>query len=198
MKTTAVGLFIAAIAACAAWYCHDRVTQLSGVPVRSAAAVADARYGTLVLVYGGVWAGSGDGLRVFVNETEICRTRTTTNSDGKTTTSTSCHWNETGRTTPPFDVIFDGVPVHVSNGDYRLTGPNRYITTGWRTRLRGFANGDGVLVVGATTPNGIQATEVYGGTRDQYIGGYAVWFWVWVVAALICGIGGVILGIFDS
>lgn len=186
-----IGLGLALIVAFGGGLCRSWMNEMNGIPVRSATALADIAPNTKVVVYGGLWAGNGDGLRVFVNETEHCTTTVRTNGK-KVSASTSCHWRETGRNTPEFDVISDNAPVHISNQDYSITGPNRYVSTGWRTRLRGFSNGDGVLAIGVSTPNGIQASEIYGGTLAQYVGGLQFWMWAWVVIAGICFVGGIV------
>lgn len=187
MKYIIIGLLVAGVFLFGGWYCFSTADRLTGIPVRGGAALLDIQPGTTVLAYGGVYAGPRDGLVVYVNETEHCSTSTTTDANGKVSTSTSCSWRETGRTTPTFDlIIVEGAsqtPIHISTVDYRLTGNSRYISTGYRTRLRGFANGDGVTVLGTATPNGIATSEVYGGTPQQYIGSYRTWGWVWAVLA---------------
>jgi len=178
----AVVIFIAAMfIAIAAWYCHGQGAALASIPIRSAGSISDLRPGTQVLAYGGVWAGPQDGLVLYVNETEHC----STDDDG----DRSCTWKETGRTTPQFDLVAieygEQERIHVSNGDYQLGGTMRYVSTGYQTRLRGFDNGDGVLVRGVVTPNGVQASEVWGGTREQYLGQWSLYTWVLGVGAAV-------------
>ena len=186
-----IGLGLALIAAFGGWLCYSRMNEMNGIPVRSATVLADIAPNTKVVVYGGLWAGDGDGLQVFVSETERCTTSIRTIGK-QVSTSTSCHWDETGRNTPQFDVICDNAPVHISNQGYSITGANRYQETGWRTRLRGFSNGDGVLAIGVSTKNGIQASEIYGGTLAQYVSGLRFWMWAWIVISGICFVGGIV------
>jgi hypothetical protein len=58
--------------------------------------------------------------------------------------------------------------------------------------MRGFANGDGVLVLGTAAPGGITAREVYGGTLAQYVVGLRTMQYVWLAAAVLSVIGGVV------
>ena len=185
------GILLAILFIGAAWWCNHRARQLTGIPVQSAASIADTTPGTEIAVYGGIWTGAGEGLRIFISELRECRTRTTT-KDGKMETKTDCDWIEAGRTTPAFDVVVDGQQVRVTNVDYLVTGPNRFVSTGYASRMRGFANGDGVLILGTAGPGGITAREVYGGTRAQYLSGMRAVVWLLGIAAVLSAIIGVI------
>ncbi len=185
------GILLAILFIGAAWWCNHQARQLTGIPVQSAASIADTTPGTEIAVYGGIWTGAGEGLRIFISELRECHTRTTV-KDGKVETKTDCDWRETGRTTPAFDVLVNGQAVRVTNVDYPLTGPSRFVDTGYATRMRGFANGDGVLVLGTAAPGGITAREVYGGTLAQYVVGLRTMQYVWLAAAVLSVIGGVV------
>ena len=137
-----VAIIVAIVLVIAAWYTFRQRDAYAGVPVRSAAAIRDLPVGTLVLAYGGVWTGKQDGMTVYVTEVERCTTTSHYNSKTKRwEDDTDCDWVQTDRTTPPFDlVMWDGgeqVPIHVSNGDYRLSGSNRYVYQSPWSRLRG-------------------------------------------------------------
>lgn len=196
MEKIVVGFALALVFGLLAAFNFSRAEYFAGIPVRSVVALQDIKPGVAVVAYGGVYTGKQAGLSVYVAETEHCTTSTRTDEDGKIHTSESCSWRESSRTTPPFTLVMTGQNNHgtvsVANSDYRLTGSNRYIKTGYRTRLRGFQNGDGVLIVGTSTKYGIRAVEVYGGTLEQYIGGYTAAGWVFVVLAVVCAVGGIV------
>lgn len=165
VKILIVGLLLMAFGG----WALSQAGAVSAIPVRSAVAIQDLPDGRPVVFEGGLDAPAGEHLALYKIEYERC----TRDSDG----DKSCSWRETGRYIPPGFAIRSGqeiqTPIRVHNSDFSITGQTRYHYPYWAmadTRWQGFQRGDLVLAIGTSYQGGMIVRELYGGTRERYVG----------------------------
>lgn len=189
-----IGL-LAVLAGFGSWYNFRAASRVASTPVQSARALADARPGVPVALYGRVQA-QGAGLVLATTSEERCETRWERDADGRQRSRRVCRDVTIARQTPPFALVLndgDQPTVRVINSSYQLEGRMHTVDQG-RTKQQGFQNGDSVLVIGATAAAGtMQAETVYGGTRDQYVGNSRLLAWGLALLAVVLLAASIIL-----
>lgn len=191
MEKFFLGVGLAVLLLVGAYVVHSSVAQAEA-STHSYMSVVDLPDGTPVSLYGGIIAPQGhdvEGLSLYVVEERRC---TTIVKDSQT--SEECTWSDVGWEQPSFSLMRpdQSIMVPIVNSGYRLSGDLRIRTDlhSYNHRLRGFALGDGVLVVGVSHQEGIVATEVYGGTLESYIRGRKIFSYILLVGSIISVIAG--------
>lgn len=163
LRAIAVALFAVVMGACS-WAMYQTGERVAGIPIRSAAALADSAPGTPVTVYGRIAAGGDAKLALFTRSVERCR---------RVSQERKCSWDEVSRQTPSFQLDLEDaqqpVRIRIINQNYKLEGSMRSIYPRSKEREQGFQNGDQVLVIGVAAATGVQAESVYGGTHELYV-----------------------------
>lgn len=172
----------------ALWALGDPSAMVAGLPQPSAGELAALPAGREVLVEGRIGARE-PGLSgvVALERAELQRSEFGGES--------SVEWTVIERRTPPLPIDTPGGRVELANDDYILLYPPREETESDGSRLKAFAVGDPVVVIGRSVGEGtptLSAQRLVGGKRDAYLAelgasdGPLLWI---ALAALAFGLG---------
>lgn len=179
---------LASLGMLALWAIGDPSAALRALPHLSARELAALPGGREVLVEGriGVREPGLSGLVAF--ERDELRS-------AEFAGESSVEWTTVERRTPPLLIDTPSGRVELTNDDYILLHPPRETTEPDGSRLKAFAVGDPVVVVGRSVGEGTAALStqrLVGGTRNTYLAeleaadGPLLWI---ALAALVFGLG---------
>lgn len=172
----------------ALWALGDPSATVAGLPQPSARELAALPAGREVFVEGRIGAlEQGLSGVVAFERAELQRSE----FGGEE----SAEWTTVERRTPPLPLDTPGGRVELTNDDYTLLRPPLERTEPDGSRLRAFAVGDPVVVIGRSVGEGtpaLSAQRLVGGTRDTYLAelGASDRSLLWIgLAALAFGLG---------